>query len=81
MLIAAFGDPRQVEFMGLFMGAMTATVPTFTPPDFSDAPPTRLAEPEKLRHVLAEAELTDVAVETITWRMRLQSDRISGTSS
>lgn len=73
VLIAAFGDPRQVEFIGFFMGAMKATVPTFAPPDFSDAPPTRLADPEKLRHVLTGAGLTDVAIDTTTWRMQLQS--------
>lgn len=73
VLIAAFGDPRKVEFMGFFMGALKATVPAFTPPDLSNAPPTSLADPEKLRHVLTDAGLTDVAVETITWRMRLRS--------
>lgn len=73
VLIAAFGDPRKLEFIGSFMSAMQATVPAFTPPDLSGAPPTRLSDPDQLRQVLTDARLGDVNVETVTWRMPLRS--------
>lgn len=73
VLIAAFGFPQRVEFLGFFVGAMRAAVPGFTPPDFSDAPPVRLADPDRLRQLLTTAGLTDVTVETITWSMRFRS--------
>lgn len=73
VLIAVFGPPQKVEFLGFFLSAVKATVPGFTPPDFSDAPPTRLADPDKVREVLSEAGLSDVAVETVTWHWDLRS--------
>lgn len=48
-------------------------MPGFTRPDFTDAPPTRLADPDMVRRVLAEAGLTDIAVETVTWDMAIRS--------
>lgn len=73
VLIAVFGPAEKAEFIGLFLAAMEATVRGFTPPDFTDAPPTRLADPDKVRRVLAEAGLTDIAVETVTWGMAIRS--------
>lgn len=73
VLVASFGPPHQVEFMGFFMGAMTATIPGFTPPDLTDAGPTRLADPNRLNRVLTDAGLTDVTVMTTNWPMALRS--------
>ena len=72
-LVAVFGAAQKAEFMGFFLSAMKASVPGFTPPDFSNAPPTRLADPEKLRRVLTDAGLTDVEVDTVSWRMDFRS--------
>lgn len=73
VLIASFGPAPKVEFMGFFFGALKATVPGFTPPDLSDAPPTRLSDPEVFRAVLTDAGLTGVEVETTTWRWDVRS--------
>lgn len=73
VLVAVFGSPQKAEFLGFFLGAVKATVPDFAPPDFSDAPPTRLADPDKLRRVLTEAALTDVRIETVDWAMEFRS--------
>lgn len=73
VLVAVFGSPRKAEFLSFFLGAVKATVPDFTPPDLSDAPPTRLADPEKLRRVLTDAGLTAVRVETVDWAMEFRS--------
>lgn len=69
VLVAVFGAAQTLEFLGSFLSAVQATVPGFTPPDFSDAPPTRLADPQKLRRMLGDAGLRDVTVDTTTWRM------------
>lgn len=73
VLIAALGQAQKAEFLGFFLGALRASIPGFTAPDFTDSPPTRLADPDKLRRELSNAGLTDIVVDTVIWRMEFRS--------
>lgn len=73
-LIAAFGAPRRVEFVGWFLGALRAAVPGFTPlPMDPPPPPFQLADREVFRGRLTDAGLGAVTVETATWPMPFRS--------
>jgi ubiquinone/menaquinone biosynthesis C-methylase UbiE len=73
-LIVAFGPPQKAEFFTFFIGAMQAAVPGFTGPPMDPPPlPFQVADPEKLHQELADAGLTDVRVETTTWRTQFRS--------
>ncbi len=76
VLIVPFGPPPKVEFIGFFMGAMQATVPGFTGLPM-DPPPLafQVADPEKLRQQMADAGLSEIHVETATWKMAFQSGK------
>ena len=67
VLISAYGDPHQIEFLGFLIGAVQSVRPDFNGPAM-DPPPLefQLADPERLRKELAAAGLGDVKVETIT---------------
>lgn len=67
VLISAYGDPHQIEFLGFLIGAVQSVRPDFNGPAM-DPPPLefQLADPERLRKELAAAGLRDVKVETIT---------------
>jgi ubiquinone/menaquinone biosynthesis C-methylase UbiE len=74
-LLVAFGAPiQETEFIAFVFGALRAAVPGFTPP-LTDPPPPpfQLTDPEKMRHVLADASLTDVRVETVDWPVEIRS--------
>lgn len=73
VLVASFGPPQEVEFIGFFMGALQATIPSFTPPDLTDSPPTRLADHGRFRSMLTSAGLTDINVITTNWPMAMRS--------
>ena len=74
VLMVAFGPPMKVEFLGFFMGAMRAAVPGFTGLPMDPPPlPFQVADPEVLRHRMAEAGLRDVAVETVNHGMEFRS--------
>ena len=73
VLIIALGQAQKAEFLGVFLGALQASIPGFTPPDFTDSPPTRLADPEKLRRELRNVGLTDIVADTVSWRMEFRS--------
>ncbi len=66
VLISAYGDPHQIEFLGFLIGAVQSVRPDFNGPPM-DPPPLefQLADPERLRKELA-AGLKDVKVEIIT---------------
>lgn len=66
VLIVAFGPPQKAECLRFLLGALKASIPGFTPRPM-DAPPFRLASPSTFRQQLADAGLTDVHVETVTW--------------
>ena len=67
VLISAYGDPHQIEFLGFLIGAIRSVRPDFDGPPVDPAPlEFQLADPERLRKELAAAGLKDVQVETIT---------------
>lgn len=73
-LVAAFGSPSTVEFLGYFLAALQAAVPGFTPPPADPPPPPfQMADPDVLRRRLAEAGLHGVTVEPVTWEMPFES--------
>lgn len=67
VLVIAYGDPHQVEFLGFLVSAVQSVRPEFTGPPM-DPPPLefQLADPEVLRAKLVGAGLGDVTVATIT---------------
>ena len=67
VLIHAYGDPHQIEFLGFLIGAVQSVRPDFNGPPM-DPPPLefQLADPQRLRKELSAAGLKDVKVETIT---------------
>lgn len=64
VLLIVYGPPTQVEFLGLFLGAVHAVLPGFEGLP-ADPPPLefQVSDPEKLRGKLVEAGLDDVRVE------------------
>jgi SAM-dependent methyltransferase len=74
VLIAALGPPQKAEFLGVFLAALKATVPSFTGPP-TDPPPTQfqVADPATFRERLAEAELKDITVESVTFGLEFRS--------
>lgn len=74
VLVAAVGEPRRVEFLGYFLGALQAIVDGFTPPAMDPPPlPFQVADPGELRQRLVITGLAHVRVETVTWEMRFSS--------
>ena len=67
VLIVAYGDPHQIEFLGFLVTAVQAVRPEFTGPPM-DPPPVefQFADPEVLREKLGTAGLHSVTVVTIT---------------
>ena len=67
VLISAYGDPDQIEFLSFLVAAVQAVRPGFEGPPH-DPPPLefQLADPQRLRRELAAAKLRDVKVETLT---------------
>ena len=74
VLVAAFGPLAKVEFLAVFLGAVTAAVPGFSGlPTDPPPPPFQLARPGAVRTRLEEAGLADVTVDTITCDMPIDS--------
>jgi len=67
VLIHAYGNPHEIEFLGFLVAAVQSVRPEFDGPP-TDPPPLefQLADPERLRTELSAAGLKDVKVETIT---------------
>ncbi|HEX5483254.1 MAG TPA: methyltransferase domain-containing protein [Terriglobia bacterium] len=67
VLIHAYGDPHEIEFIGFLVRAAQSVRPEFQGPP-ADLPPLefQLADPNRLRKELSAAGLKDVKVETIT---------------
>ena len=66
VLINAYGDPHQVEFLGFLVAAIQAVVPSFTGPPMDPIPlPFQLHDPERLGQELTAAGLKQVNVETV----------------
>ena len=67
VLMFAYGDPRKIDFFGLFVSAIQSVRPDFTGPPLDPPPlPFQLQDPERLRRELAVAGLKQIKVETIT---------------
>jgi SAM-dependent methyltransferase len=67
VLITAYGDPREVDFIGFFVAAVRSVRPDFTGPPMDPPPlPFQLQRPERLSAELAAAGLTDGRVDTLT---------------
>ena len=74
VLINAYADPHAIEFLGVFVEAVQAAVPSFEGPPMDPLPlPFQLHDPERLRQVLADAGLDAVEVETISERTEFSS--------
>ena len=67
VVIHAYGDPHNIEFLGFLIGAVQSVRPDFNGPPM-DPPPLefQLADPDRLHKELSAAGLKDVKVETIT---------------
>ena len=64
VLVIAYGSPAELEFLQIFIGALTAVVPEF--PGLPDDPPPlefQVADPDVLCRRLTDAGLTNIRVE------------------
>jgi ubiquinone/menaquinone biosynthesis C-methylase UbiE len=69
VLVIAYGSPAELEFLQIFIGALTAVAPGF--PGLPDDPPPlefQVSDPDVLRRRLTEAGLKDVRVERMVER-------------
>lgn len=67
VLVTAYGDPREIEFLGFLVDAVRSVRPAFDGPPMDPPPlPFQLRDPERLREELAAAGLRDIEVETVT---------------
>ena len=69
VLVIAYGSPAELEFLQIFIGALTAVAPEF--PGLPDDPPPlefQVSDPDVLRRRLTEAGLKDVRVERMAER-------------
>ncbi|MBW3536125.1 MAG: class I SAM-dependent methyltransferase [Gemmatimonadetes bacterium] len=74
VLVHAYGDPREVEFLSFFLDAAHAAVPGFQGPPLDPPPlPFQLRDPERLREVLSDAGLTEIRVETVPETLEFES--------
>jgi ubiquinone/menaquinone biosynthesis C-methylase UbiE len=66
VIVHAYGDPHQIDFLGFLVGAIQAVRADFHGPPTDPAPlEFQLADPERLRTELAAAGLHEIEVETI----------------
>ena len=74
VLMHAYGDPHQIEFLGFFVGAIQSVAPSFEGPPMDPLPlPFQLHDPGRLRKELAKAGLQEVTVEAIIERTAFES--------
>ena len=67
VLMIAYGDPHEIEFLGFLVTAIRCVRPDFDGPPMDPPPlPFQLQSPDRLRDELAAARLRDISVETIT---------------
>lgn len=67
VLVMAYGDPHQIDFLAFLVGAVQSVRPEFDGPPMDPPPlPFQLSDPERLARELTKAGLRDVNVETIT---------------
>ena len=74
VLVVALGSPARIEFLGFFIRAIQAAVPSFTGPPLDPLPlPFQLQDPNKLRQEMLAAGLKDVRVEETTEELKYES--------
>jgi SAM-dependent methyltransferase len=66
VLVHAYGDPHEIDFLGFLVAAVRSVRPDFEGPP-TDPPPLefQLADPDRLRGELVSAGLRNVRVETL----------------
>ena len=76
VLLHAYGDPHQIDFLGFLIGALQSVRPTFSGPPM-DPPPLefQLADPKRLRSEFAAAGLKAVRVEPVTETTEFESGK------
>jgi ubiquinone/menaquinone biosynthesis C-methylase UbiE len=76
MLINAYGNPGEIDFLGFFVRAVRSVRPDFDGPP-SDPPPIefQLSDPKRLRNELMAAGLKQVEVETVQEATEFESGR------
>lgn len=74
VVVIAYGDPHEIEFLGFLVGAVQSVRPDFDGPPMDPPPlPFQLQDPERLRKELSDAGLKDIEVETITETTQFES--------
>lgn len=74
VLMIAYGDPENVEFISFTLKAIAAVAPDYNPLPGDEPPlPFQLRDPERLRRELTDAGLVDVRVEAITENLEFGS--------
>jgi SAM-dependent methyltransferase len=67
VLVTAYGDPHQIDFLGFFVRAVRSVRPHFDGPPPEPPPlPFQLQDPARLQQVLVDCSLQDVRVATVT---------------
>jgi ubiquinone/menaquinone biosynthesis C-methylase UbiE len=74
VLLHAYGDPHQIDFLGFLIAALQTVRPAFNGPP-TDPPPLefQLADPGRLRNEFAGAGLKNITVETVIEATPFQS--------
>jgi SAM-dependent methyltransferase len=67
VLVTAYGDPHDIDFLKFFVRAVRTVRPDFEGPPPEPPPlPFQLQDPARLRQVLCDCSLHDVRVDTVT---------------
>jgi ubiquinone/menaquinone biosynthesis C-methylase UbiE len=76
VLISAYGNPAEIDFLGFFVAAIRSVRPDFDGPP-SDPPPIefQLSDPKRLRNQLTAAGLKEVNVETLQEATEFENGR------
>jgi ubiquinone/menaquinone biosynthesis C-methylase UbiE len=74
VLMIAYGDPHQIDFLTFLVQALQSVRPDFEGPPMDPPPlPFQLSDPGTLRQALAQAGLKDISVETIAESTRFET--------
>jgi SAM-dependent methyltransferase len=67
VLVTAYGDPHEIDFLAFFVRAVQSVRPDFDGPPPEPPPlPFQLQDPARLKQVLVDCSLQDVRVDTVT---------------
>lgn len=77
VLMSVYGDAHRIEFFGFFVAAIQSVRPDFTGPPMDPLPlPFQLQDPERLRREMANADLKNIEVATITETTEFQTAQL-----